>query len=636
MVGVFAFLWVTGLGAGAMAFRAKTQFVKVLPTYFFSVIIALFSFGIFGYLQAGWVTVIVAAHLHFMAEALINFRSIKVRLTEIFGNSISLVFITFTILSSALNRNVLFSHHDEFSHWGRALKATFLFDKVAPFNPVHLTFASYPPGGTLFEYFVSKFNQTWLEGSGSWAYQVLIFSLLLPFIGNKFKESPFRWMLSLIVAFATPLAFGYQLDNTIIDPILGAVFGYSLAMATLPLSNMRLKLAGFSASVLVLPLLKDSGLFLSATSCAVFLATQLFATGKMKRHSKKIAFAIPTASMIAAYALVKLWSHTLNVANTPRAFQEPISASKLLGLYNNSSPHYWQISIQNFWHDLFLRPIAYLNFAPLSYVAWGIFLVGILVFFAKKSHLSKSLGFGISVPIAVGISSVIYAIGLQVLYLFRFIPEEAMHLASFERYLGTFWSGIGIFITAICLHLFNQQVNEPLRSSNLFSRKFASETTFWFAFVLLLSPWAQTAQYLAKPASASAIIREPFDYSIRLARQVHIPDKSKIWIVNTTRPKTNYFETQILKYNLLLADTRNMTLAEMIDRANRRAGSDATLAAKIVKERISKFDYILVHDTSADYWRVLGQYVELPSVITDRTFYKVENDNQNVRLVAVR
>jgi hypothetical protein len=268
------------------------------------------------------------------------------------------IFFSLALFSFLLTRGMQLSSWDEFSHWGTIVKATFLFDAVGPYNPVELGFRSYPPSLSLFEYFVTKLGGSWLEGNIFWAYQLIIWSLFTPFLAQLTWR---RWGQILAVVplvFIAPLAFFNSLNVTLIDPLLGMLFGYALAISYVGnVLQWRLALH-VGLAIFMLTLAKDAGTFM-ASLVLVLYVVRLLAAKKLNPEEwswKRFAIlgSIPILSLVASN---QSWAALVSARVETPAFQSPIDIGASFGALRGEGPAYWQEILTTFGFGVSNYPI---------------------------------------------------------------------------------------------------------------------------------------------------------------------------------------------------------------------------------------------------------------------------------------
>lgn len=179
------FIVVTAVIAAILMISRAANNPFVAPISLFTISLALYAFGSLNLLNVG-IYIVTGGLFILIAVQLIKAKKLAKTLPSLRnffspGISMSLAGVS---LSYIFTRALQFHSWDEFSHWGFVSKATYLFDSLSPLNPAQIQFRSYPPSVTLFEYYISKLGFTWSEANVFWAYQILIISVIYPFIAK--------------------------------------------------------------------------------------------------------------------------------------------------------------------------------------------------------------------------------------------------------------------------------------------------------------------------------------------------------------------------------------------------------------------------------------------------------------------
>ena len=147
--------------------------------------------------------------------------------------------------------------------------------------------------------------------------------------------------------------------------------------------------------------------------------------------------------------------------------------------------------------------------------------------------------------------AIVYTIGLLALYLFRFGEWEAVRLASYERYLGTYWTGVVLFVALVTIWLVagtssSEQIKGSKRKSERVPEMVLAASVFVFIFAL--SPAQKLGEFFANPNGYSSQVRALFEPLLENAEQAGVQAGDKVWII---AQHTNGFEYWVLRYSLM-------------------------------------------------------------------------------------
>lgn len=529
------------LAAASLAFAhfMKTSVAASLPVAAFSFILVTYLFGLFNLLFIG---VLVSVAMALVALVLALIKSNKSGSAKnLMGQLVSpgaMIFWVLITLSYSLTRAMQFHSWDEFSHWGTVAKAFFIFDSLSPYNPADLAFRSYPPAISIFQYLVNKVSFGWFEGNVFWAYQILIFAALVPFAAKLSWKKPLAVVIAGVSFLVVPLMFFASYSQVYVDPILGILFGYALsivAISDLRLWSSKLQL---SLGLAVLILSKDSGLFLAAVVLVYYLIRMIqlgqLALTNLKRPTGLLGLLSPILAVVAASLS---WSTLLSAQKIQKAFSQPLEAAGILDAFSGGGPEYFEQIRQNFGQAFLTKP---LGETLSSIAAVIIFALALSAMFRLKVRDDETrLGFAPAATILV--SGLVYTVGLMVLYFFRFGEYEAVNLASFSRYLGTFWAGVAVFVTAVLVAAMAQQQDKKL---------LVASSAVWLIFAMAVAPISNFFTLAANPGASSQQLRAQFAPLAQQAEIAGISKGSKVWII---AQHTSGFEYWIYRYMILQA-----------------------------------------------------------------------------------
>lgn len=622
--------------AFSLSYLIRSSLLISLPTAVFAITAALYVFGIFNILLVGfWVVLAVIALATGLSLALlIRERGLLSHLKSLLSPGLA-IFVSLALFSFLLTRGMQLSSWDEFSHWGTIVKATFLFDAVGPYNPVELGFRSYPPSLSLFEYFVTKLGGAWLEGNIFWAYQLITWSLFTPFLAQLTWR---RWgqLIAVVpIVLIAPLAFFNSLNVTLIDPLLGMLFGYALAIAYVGnVLQWRLALH-VGLAIFMLTLAKDAGTFMAALVVVLYLVRLLAA----KRVSSEewswkrfaILASIPTLTLVFSN---QSWAALVRARVEAPAFSNPIDIGAFFGALNGEGPAYWREILSTFGFGISNYPIN--NDGALAVPQLQLICLFGLVLAGFEWLVSRRMGrrFGLASLGTVIIGAVVYTYGLLVLYLFRFGEYEAVRLASFERYLGTYWAGIALFVALVAIWLVAGSGSSQTTSRSKTKTEGIVELVIAGVVVLglfFLSPVQKLGEFFANPHGYSSQVRAQFEPVLEQAKQAGIEPGDKVWII---AQHTTGFEYWVLRYSLMENETNSGSWS-LGTKANE---NDVWTVEKSVSEwvqELADYDYVVIlQGTDAFAKEFAGMFENLDDLGSSAVF-AVEKADSRVSLIRV-
>lgn len=513
----------------------KTPFL--FPILIFSTSLFLVVFGLLDKLFLGLIIVVTAICLEIIKTA--KDANLKKILSGIFRNPANL-FLLFGLLGSyAFTRTLGFHSWDEFSHWGYVVKATWIFDLLSPTNPAQIAFRSYPPSVTAFEYFITKIGGEWTESNVFWAYQLLIISLVYPFI-NKIPWNSKTVTLAALFSFAImPITFFNSLTEITIDSVLGLTFGFTLALVAVSRASLKTTSILLSISLSFLILIKDSGAYFAFVAL-LYYGVKLFQERQVEKNKKPPIYLLATAVLGPLSAKIA-WSVKLNLSSVNPVFNEPIQLQTLL-VNGKESPNYWNNVREMFYSSVFNQPIA----ANLTHFSLAVLLLTSLWFIERLHLKSQSKKSFPTLTALVALGATVYTFGLLALYLNRFGEYEAVRLVSFGRYLNTFWSGVLFAIIAISFWVLadkptrqitnaasNTRIQKNVRSINRKTTlKTFSLSLIPIFLIISITNWGYATSSILNASEETQQVRKPFEKVVNTAINSGVSRGKKVWIIS--------------------------------------------------------------------------------------------------------
>lgn len=373
----------------------------------------------------------------------------NIKITEIITPGI--LFYIFTVLFMVIVvKDTNYYEWDEFSHWGANLKAMVQHDLFWSNNIYDGVHVVYTPLAGLIEYFFCKLNGGFAEDISYIAINFFIITLLLPICKNE--KYNFRGILKLlifwIIVYVSIKLCNFQLTSIYIDLLLGILFTTGMYLA-FKLDGKEDKINLFLIMI-SMPLLKDTGLLLLG-----IILMQLFFNKILLRviEDKKVTkenfknFGIIVLVLIIALGLYGTWKiycgandRYLDDRHDKNAISqiEIKQYLKAVMLINTDNPKYIDIA-RSFYDNLNIGAIV----GSLKSTVTTIKLFAILnimgfviyVFNQDKQEKKRILTFILS----FNIGFVLYCLLLLATFMFAFTETEGRALASYSRYITTYF-----------------------------------------------------------------------------------------------------------------------------------------------------------------------------------------------------
>ena len=474
MLAVVLFVAVISAFSFFAAFKLNRTFEETMPISAMAIILFLFFTGMINILGVGWILVCIGAVALYgytfywivkqvsVGNALMH-KHMKASIKNSAWFFITPGFAIFTILAVMIahfNQGRLAFHTDEFSHW---LDTVVIMTRIDAFGTAEgsgAIFPSYPPAMSLFQYLMEKINMVTTGDFSEWkvyfAYQILAVTIMLPFVKIKGKTivqkavSIISWPICLFV----PLQFFKDMYSSLyIDPFLGVLGGCGFAAISVTKKKDWLYTTYITLLTATLVLSKDVGIYLAIFMGIYYIIDYLSREGFSK---KNVAMSLlPVASMMVAKML---WKLELSVSHTVQKFSQPFDIKGTIDTIKGNGNEFYNTVYENFQGALTYRYIFYERLG-FNYSAMMFILVVALICFhvnlCKKQQLKK--GAAVAGAVIPAVAIIFYILSMFPLYISRFAEEEALNLASFDRYCGimfltglllVFWLGRDILVDA--------------------------------------------------------------------------------------------------------------------------------------------------------------------------------------------
>ena len=433
--------------------RVETAILAVLSaitiTLFAASLIGLLAFATYSLALAGWILLPVAALLFFR------------RRPRPYYLLPSLLIPALLIVAFYYSRRGYSVYlWDDLSLWVRMTKYLAVYDRLFDGQSIWIGSKSYPPGAALLNYFFTKFN-VYTEPHALLAQFFLntaaIAAIAVPASRNSLTAGVTSFATIILLVFLFQLSF----DDTTVDLPMALVLA---AVFTVALTEDSVIVVAIVNSLFcgLLILLKATGLPFALVGCTVTVVSILLKQHKriMTRETAIAIMIAPAAALLAGVLWMRFSASIGGEAGSGyilagfktlanAIFNETITPRNAYILNEMSS------RLRNGVQDAtYLFGVRYSwQLQPIYVLLSLIVLSAVLCILSGKRWASYAIT---TLIIAAGAAG--YILLLLMLYLERFSETEAIHLASFERYLGSYllsWSAccISVIISKISVQL---------------------------------------------------------------------------------------------------------------------------------------------------------------------------------------
>ena len=386
----------------------------------------------------------------------------KIKIREIFTPGI-IMYIFVIMIMAFIVKDTYYYEWDEFSHWGANLKAMVEYDvfwsnKI--YDGVHVV---YTPIAGIIEYFFCKINGGFAEDVSYMAINTFIITLLLPIIkGQKHNlKSYIKLILFWFMFYCSIKLCNFQLTSIYIDMLLGILFALGMVLAY-RLDGKEDKI-NLILTLIMMPLLKDTGLLLLGIILMQLffnkVILKIIEERKITKQHFKI-FGIILLMLIIPLVFYGTWKiycgvngKVLDDRHDKNAISEIDIKEYIKGilLIDTDNSKYKDIS-NSFYDALNTTPVV----GGLESTVTAVKLVavlditGIIIYLVNKDKQDKKKIATILLALNIGFG--LYCLLLLATFMFAFTETEGRALASYSRYMSTYFIAWIIITVGLALN----------------------------------------------------------------------------------------------------------------------------------------------------------------------------------------
>ena len=572
---------------------SKRKVEIVAPTVFFFIMMVLYFSGlIFSNFIYGNMLIIL---LSIGASVYLIYNMLKAKMNWISILKEFQILIVLYILMALLLIGFKSKIWDDFSHWILTVKNMFLFNELSNNENSTIFFKTYPPATAIIQYFYNfveniLFKNINLEYNSQFVTNYFI-SIVLLAITNMTQLNNKTKRILYPILFLIPAIFNSEIYLSLyVDAILAIMGVYLLAYyeyAKVQKIDKKFVFIDVLLATLFLVLIKSTGSAI-IVFCLIYIFLDLVL---MKNY--KFNLQIITSILISFFIGKKSWGHYIHKTNADIIWKtEKITFGNILNILNGKGLDYQYQTINNFFKSLARTQI---GFFP--YIIFLILTIGILTFIYLKKKDNKNLKILIFNILII----IIYPISLLIMYIFIFSPEEAVNLASFNRYLST------IIIFLIILYIILLANNEKI----LKYRKILI-VLFLLLFFLnnrLTKLTIKKIKYIKKVKKERQEIKS-------IPEEIKKNYNNKIYFVSNMNKDEGYYYW-IFKYEATPLKIQDFYYT---DNEN-------------LFETLKNYDYLYVKDFDENFSKKYSGIFK--EGLEANSFYKIEKENNEVKLTKI-
>lgn len=461
-----AFLGLLSSGSVLCAVKFKKKFEEILPITCMGFALILFFFGIAGYLKTGVKAVCllgVVCYLLTLVEIIIKRKNIKDTIKNFCKNFFTpgfVVYLAVFILLSITITGLRPRKWDEFSHWMDIVKVMTLLDDFGTNPASYSLFKSYPPAMALFQYLLQRVmtflnpGRVFSEWRCFFAYQVYFIAVMMPVFKHSNHKSVLKNITLTTIIMVAPLLFFDRIYfATSIDPFLAMMTAAGFAVIMLWKKEEKDIFYSVYIWLLIatLVLSKDAGMIFAAFLAILYVADYWIVQQEMKIKFNKPLLGNVLVTVFAVLVPKMLWKWNVTITKAHISFESKIDSGSLLAVLTGKDDSYRSEVLKNYIYALFEEHITLgTTGIQLSYFM-VIVIEAVLLYVLLRNLKSKQIITLKQMTLYMAVSivqTIVYILGMCVIYMFNFSEGEAIELASIDRYLGTIFmiNGLAIWV----------------------------------------------------------------------------------------------------------------------------------------------------------------------------------------------
>ena len=617
------------LVAAVLAWVTKIDLAYLFAPAIFLIVIWEFIFGLLGYLNLGMecLVLFIGLALIFLLVKSSGFRSQFVKSS--YAPS-TIAFVSLSLISLYKSKDWVLSQWDEFTHWGLVVKAMYEYSALGPATPVEMVAEKYPPGIPLFQYFVMDFSSGWREGLLFWGTHLIVIAIIVSVLAKSSYKYLSEIALKLFLALAASSVFFNNFDNIYADPVLALAFGFLLfvAIQASHLDGRWTVVLALTAGFVTMT--KATGIYFAAAAILINIVATLFTVRIYSGGRKLYAYFPALIALLSAATVWITWRYYANSFGTSIVGPSDTIPTGFNRLTN-------QKEVATNYIDAFF--VTYVNpsySASLTSLYWTI-VCGVLFVIWTMLNGKRNRKRNIAIGVTLLITTAGYFAVILFSYLTIFGPGEATNLASYARYIGTWFQGVFYAIIILIASEFSLAKYFELdsngeRTTNILSIR-RQVSLFLVAFLALVSfsSIMIPIMFLRSDQYTGVQKRSPF-IPVKVAiESAKMPEESRVWII---AQHTVGFEYYVLRYEMLDAQFGEVPWSIGSPYGDEDIWTDPNRDSEKWSQELRDYDYVVLYKTTESFNNEFGSLFDA-GIIDSNSVYKVVKSESGVSLSKV-
>lgn len=578
----------------------KRKIDEVIPITVISMTLLVYIAGLFNNLKIG-VYILIILFIISLIYIIIKYLLMRKKREKIkaFDKILTPGLFIYTIIYIIyifISKDKIFTHFDEFSHWGVIIKHMYIFNDFGTNPESFIQYSEYPPFTAVFEYIFLIIKNSYSETTIITTSNILYISIIIPVLKNITWKSDKKTILLyfITIIFLPMLFFEDFYDNILVDGKEAIFFGISL-YSWYSIKDKKFRNLTIILLLISLGLIKSSGVGLVALVIVTMIIDTL-SNNKNKKDLINLAIIILTILLF-----ISTWYIKINTSDAKIKWEiGEINLENIQNIKNNEI----QIDIiQKFFYTLVFEKILTGN--GFTYVQILFILVAISIYIIKNINNEEKRKYKYH-QIMIFVSIIIYTISLLLTYIFIIPEEEALGLASFERYISTILLGDVIFLFAI-----------------ISSKDYSIKTSRMIAIICILVVIFPITTITGRITDNNNEIEKA------TLQRKNIEKILKYKDILNENDKIYYFSNKGSIAKLKLYTARYIMMPLRINNIEMKIASKEQFQKMLLTEN---YTHLYLFELTMDF---KNNYKELfpDKIIKEKTMYKINNNNGNLELI---
>ena len=288
----------------------KRKIDEVIPITIICMTLLVYITGIFDNLKIGVYILLIIFFISLIYNIILTVKRGK---NIDFDNILTPGLFIYTIIYIIyifINKNKIFTHYDEFSHWGLIVKNMYIFNNFGLNAESFIQYCEYPPFMAVFQYIFLTIKGRYSEATIITASRIMYISIIIPVLKNITWKSDKKIILIYFISiiFLPMLFFENFYDNILVDGIASVFFGRAL-YSYYSVKDEKFRKITIILLLIALGLIKSSGIGLTLLVMMIMLIDALINI-KNKRELIRMALII-----LIVLIFILTWYIKIDISN---------------------------------------------------------------------------------------------------------------------------------------------------------------------------------------------------------------------------------------------------------------------------------------------------------------------------------